>query len=272
MNGVRSLCLLKSNGQRQLMPPLFSNADLMLRSIQDFVHHQGLRLDPFCPGQGGTFSDDTVKEFRIRWHCVMPPVAFEAPLLSLRRHRFAQIALSQFAINPTNRERLEQWVARGRSLLITGLTGAGKTSLMVALLAQLPPEERVIILEQVSEIPCLGEAWIKLVAQGANFEGRGAFAMDRLLEEALRLRPDRMVLGEIRGGEAAVLVRTALTGHHGIMATVHARSASEAHLRLKNLMPPSGRADCVEALAMFATAVVERGSPPRIIEVDYPET
>jgi pilus assembly protein CpaF len=117
-------------------------------------------------------------------------------------------------------------------MVIVGPTGSGKSSLLAALLTS-AKDERIVILESLPELPRLSSLWVRLAARGANLEGMGAFSLAQLLVEALRLRPDRLVIGEVRGPEAGVLADALATGHAGVAATLHAGCDSSALARLR---------------------------------------
>lgn len=175
----------------------------------------------------------------IRVHGVLPPVSPGAAVLSIRIPRAEVMSLDAleragfFATIP--RARLESLVAERSNLLVTGAGGSGKTTLLGALLSSAPAAERIVIIEDVGELRVAHPHVVRLEARQPNLEGRGAVAVDRLVREALRMRPDRLVVGECRGAELRELLTALNTGHDGGAGTLHANSLADAPARLEAL-------------------------------------
>ncbi len=175
----------------------------------------------------------------IRVHGVLPPVSPDAAVLSIRlprAERFHVDALESagmFARVP--RATVEALVARRANLLVTGAGGAGKTTLLGALLGLAPPHERIVLVEDVAELRVAHPHVVRLEARQANLEGAGAIGLDRLVREALRMRPERLVVGECRGAELRELLIALNTGHDGGAGTLHANSLSDVPARLEAL-------------------------------------
>ena len=127
---------------------------------------------------------------------------------------------------------LERCVRERVSIAISGGTGSGKTTLMNALIAHIQAQERVVVVEETPELSPTCAHWVSLVARDANVEGRGALDLQTLVRAALRMRPDRIVVGEVRGPEALAALAAFSTGHEGSMITLHARSTVDVHDRL----------------------------------------
>lgn len=175
----------------------------------------------------------------IRVHAVLPPASVAGAAVSIRVPRitplsFADIAGAGFC-SAEGLRLLQGAVARRRNLLVTGSTGSGKTTVLAALIDLAPPNERVITIEDVAELRLTHPHWVALEARQANSEGVGAIALDRLLREALRMRPDRIVLGECRGAELFTLLSALNTGHDGGAGTLHASSLADVPARLEAL-------------------------------------
>lgn len=230
-NGCRSMEVL-GRERLSLPSPFQSDRELILRT-QQLAHGQGVRLDPLQPAAGGLLVWEGLS-LHLRWHALLPPVARDGPLLSLRRHRLNQLLLEDFA-SPDQIALMRPFVQGDASLFIIGPTGSGKTSLLISLLGHFAAEERVALLEQVPEIPRLFLPWIRLCAQQSDLGGQGAFSLCQIFDELLRLRPDRIVVGEIRQQEAAVFKRSFLAGHGGIWCTLHARGPTRLGDRLAEL-------------------------------------
>ncbi|MBL5974669.1 MAG: pilus assembly protein CpaF [Candidatus Leucobacter sulfamidivorax] len=175
----------------------------------------------------------------IRVHAVLPPISAEGAVVSMRVPRIAPPAFGELVAgglcDAGTAERLRAAVLARRNLLITGGTGAGKTTLLSALLDLAPPGERILTIEDVAELRLAHPHRVSLEARPANSEGVGALSVDRLLREALRMRPDRIVLGECRGAEVATLLAALNTGHEGGAGTLHANRLADVPARLEAL-------------------------------------
>ncbi len=206
-----------------------------LDDLQDFAFGQGVRWDPLHPMAGGAFSVGTDQEERhYRWHGLMKPVARDGFLLSVRRHRLTSFRWADF-IESSSESLLSEFLSKEHPVLILGETGSGKTSFLVSSLLHIAFDERVAILEQLAEIPKVAPLWIRLSAQSANYAGEGEVTLSTLVDELLRLRPDRLVIGELRREEILAFRRALLCGHGSVWTTLHARSAEELPDRLSEL-------------------------------------
>lgn len=175
----------------------------------------------------------------IRVHAVLPPACVAGAAISIRVPRIAPLGFADIAVeafcSPMSLEHLRFAVATRRNLLVTGSTGSGKTTVLAALIDLVPPTERVITIEDVAELRLKHPHWVALEARQANSEGVGVIPLDRLLREALRMRPDRIVLGECRGAELLTLLAALNTGHDGGAGTLHASSLADVPARLEAL-------------------------------------
>jgi pilus assembly protein CpaF len=263
INGTRGLFVSRGGPSFQEAPSPFDDALVMTRWIQELAMRQGTRLDPLEPASGGS-----LEQGRFRWHAVLPPISQDGPIFSLRRHRMETLTLGDFEFDDQFLTSLERLLRERRSVVVCGPTGAGKTSILAALLREYAARERVVVLEDVPEIASISTSWIRLCARRASVEGQGAITLERLLAEALRLRPDRLVVGEIRGPEAAPFLQAMLSGHDGALTTIHAGSAEEAFERLALLASqaiPEARALLrhLREQNKLAVLVMTRGCPPR---------
>ena len=194
----------------------------------------------------------------IRVHAVLPPVSSTGTLLSIRLPRVRRLSLHDLCAGGlfgSGAQAAEQVVrlrtaVHGReNLLVTGASGSGKTTLLAALLGEAPPAERIVVIEDVAELRIDHPHVVALESRQANLEGAGRIGLDSLLREALRMRPDRLVLGECRGVEIRELLAALNTGHDGGAGTLHANSLTDVPARL----------EAVGALAgMSATAVARQ--------------
>lgn len=195
----------------------------------------------------------------IRVHVVLPPVAPHGPLISIRLPAVRPWSLDALAavgfLPGRTRARLESLVAKRRNVLISGAAGSGKTTLLSAMLGLAPPGERIVVMEDVGEIRIDHPHVVSLETRQANLEGAGAVGLARLVREALRMRPDRLVLGECRGEEIRELLTALNTGHDGGAGTIHANSLADVPARLEALGALAGLGP--EAVGRLATSALD---------------
>lgn len=193
----------------------------------------GQRLDDASPMVDARLPDGT------RLHAVVAPVCEQGALISLRVLRQGALSLSDLVarggVAPTWQPVLEALVAKRANVLIAGATGTGKTTLLGALLALVPPTERIICIEEARELAPDHPHMVPLAARHANVEGAGRVELADLVRTALRMRPDRIVLGECRGPEIREMLMALNTGHEGGWATIHANTAQDVPARLDAL-------------------------------------
>ncbi len=198
-------------------------------AIEHILRPIGRRLDRSNPTVDARLPDGS------RVCAVIEPIAVDGACLTIRRFALQSLPLSAFAAEEVA-DLLRAVVASRCNLLVSGATSSGKTTLLNTLAALVPTTERIITLEDVAELRLDHLHVVRLEARPANAEGSGEVTLAQLLRTALRMRPDRLVLGEIRGAEAVELVQAMNTGHDGSMATVHANSAVDAIARLCSLV------------------------------------
>jgi pilus assembly protein CpaF len=192
----------------------------------------GLRLDRVSPAVDARLPDGS------RLHAVVPPISIDGPALAVRRFTEAVPSLdalvSSGAVGHEGAELLRAAVTGRSNLLVAGGTGAGKTTLLNILSKEIPRDQRVVTVEDAAELTISGHC-VRLEARPANSDGAGAVTLEQLLRHALRLRPDRIIVGEVRGPEAVDLISAMTTGHAGSMGTIHATTEREALWRLETL-------------------------------------
>ena len=228
-------------------------------------------------GLGGRHVDEAtpVADARLpgglRVHVALAPIASPAPLISIRLAALRVPTLDDLdrsgAFGPGVRARLEGLVADRANVLVTGAAGTGKTTLLGALLSLAAPSERIVVIEDVAEVRSSHPHVVALEARQPNLEGAGAIELPRLVREALRMRPDRLVLGECRGAEIRDLLAAFNTGHDGGIGTVHANSLADVPARLEALGALAGL-DAVAIARQTASAIgavvhLERDGPRR---------
>lgn len=208
--------------------PVEIDGAAILRVVDRVIGPLGLRLDRSSPVVDARLPDGS------RLHAVIPPVAVDGPYVTIRR--FAVRALPLAAFDPGAAGPFLVWAARaGWNLVVAGATSTGKTTFLDALAGEIPPAERIVTIEETAELALRQPHVVRLEARPANSEGAGAVTVRDLVRTALRMRPDRIVVGEVRGGEALDMVQALATGHDGSLSTVHAGSAAEALARIETL-------------------------------------
>jgi len=197
--------------------------------IERVVAPLGLRVDRSSPLVDARLPDGS------RVNAVVPPLAIDGPCLTIRR--FGARAIPLDAMCPPGVGSLLAWAVGARmNVVVAGGTGAGKTTLLNALGAELPPGERIVTVEDAAELRLPGEHVVRLEARPANAEGAGQVTVRDLVRNALRMRPDRIVVGECRGGEALDMLQAMNTGHEGSLSTCHANSPADALRRLETMV------------------------------------
>ncbi len=230
----------------------FADDDAVRRLAQRLAANAGRRLDDSAPHADLRLADGT------RFHAVLAPVARPGTALSLRvpsRRAFDLDGLvAAGMIGRDGRRVLARLVRERVAFLVSGGTGTGKTTLLNALLGQVDPRERLVVVEDASELRPEHPHVIGLEARPPNLEGAGEITVRALVRQALRMRPDRLVVGEVRGGEVVDLLAAMNTGHEGGCGTLHANSAADVPARIESLATAAGLSR-VAAASQLASAV-----------------
>ncbi|MGC4768046.1 TadA family conjugal transfer-associated ATPase [Micromonospora sp. DT44] len=266
VNGVR-VWVDRGAGLHQVPIPVGSVDDVR-RLAQRLIASAGRRLDDGSPYADARLPDGT------RLHAVLPPVATEGPYLSLRTFRHRPYTLdelvSQGTVPRPVAPLLAAVVAARLAYLVTGGTGSGKTTLLNTLLGLVPATERIVLVEDAAELQPGHPHVVGLQARTANVEGTGVVSLGDLVRQALRMRPDRLVVGECRGAEVVDLLAALNTGHDGGAGTLHANTPSDVPARLEALGMLGGlpraalHAQVVAALQVLLQ--VRRGDQGRVLE------
>lgn len=254
VNGPRDVWVDRGAGLERA-PVRFRDEVAVRHLAQRLAASAGRRLDAAMPHVDARLARG------VRLHAVLPPVSPEGTLISLRvpaRHAFG---LSDLVDRRTVAPELAPWltaIVRARlAFLVTGGTGSGKTTVLGALLSVADPAERIILVEDSGELRPDHPHVVRLEARAANVEGAGRIGLDDLVRQALRMRPDRLVVGEVRGAEMVDLLAALNTGHEGGCGTVHANSAADVPARLEALGISAGLTrEAVHAQAASALDVV----------------
>jgi pilus assembly protein CpaF len=243
----------------------FADEAAVRRLAQRLAVAAGRRLDDAQPWVDGQLSGLGTGEFSVRLHAVLPPVAVAGTCLSLRVLRPATQDLAALiaagAIAPEAARLLTGIIDARLAFLVSGGTGAGKTTLLAAALGAVSCDERIVCVEDAPELAPAHPHFVRLVSRAANVEGAGEVTMRQLVRQALRMRPDRIVVGEVRGAEVVDLLTALNTGHDGGAGTVHANNPAEVPARLEALAALGGldRAALHSQLAAAVQVVVHVG-------------
>ena len=209
--------------------PLVLDVPAIEHLIEKVVGPLGLRVDRSSPLVDARLPDGS------RVNAVVPPLAVDGPCLTIRRFGARPVPLEAFA--PAAVVELLSWAVPARlNLLVSGGTGAGKTTLLNALGGRIPAGERVVTVEDAAELRLPGDHVVRLEARPANAEGAGAVQVRDLVRNALRMRPDRILVGEVRGPEALDMLQAMNTGHEGSLSTCHANGPADALRRLETMV------------------------------------
>lgn len=245
---------VERRGELERTDVAFDDERHLLSVIARAITPLGLRLDRSSPIVDARLADGS------RLHAVVPPATPDGPIVAIRRFTEAVTDLTGLvaagSLDADAAERLRSIVLGRRNLLVSGGTGTGKTTLLNVLTRLIPAGERTVIVEDASELRAAGHH-VRLESQPPNAEGRGGVALDQLVRAALRLRPDRIIVGEVRGPEALDLVGALNTGHAGSMSTIHANGPDEALLRLETLALSGIRRPAPDAVRRQIEAAVE---------------
>jgi len=229
---------VEKNGRIERCDTSFTDQNSLRSVIERIVAPIGRRIDDSSPLVDARLPDGS------RVNAVIPPLASRGPCLTIRRFCKKGMDLDDLAALGSLEERqavfLERSVKAKRNIVISGGTGSGKTTLLGALSAAIPEDERIITIEDSVELRLLQPHVVSLEARPANMEGKGATTIRDLLKNALRMRPDRIIVGECRGGEALDMLQAMNTGHDGSLTTLHANSPVEAAARLETMALMSG--------------------------------
>lgn len=261
VNGPRNVFVDRGRGLERA-PVTFVDDEQVRRLAIRLAAAAGRRLDDAQPFVDGKLADGT------RLHAVLAPIAEPGTCLSLRvpaRRNFSLVGLvNAGSVSAQGAELLRRLMLRKVPFLISGGTGSGKTTLLAALLAEVPHSERLLVVEDARELTPDHPHCVRLEGRAANAEGAGAITMTDLIRQALRMRPDRVVLGEVRGGEITDLLRALNTGHEGGCATIHANSVADVPARLEALaaLGGLGREACHSQVAAALRLVIHVGRGP----------
>jgi pilus assembly protein CpaF len=235
VNSYRQI-YVERRGRLELTPVTFTDEKHLLRIIDKIVSLVGRRIDESSPMVDARLPDGS------RVNAVIPPVAIDGPMVSIRR--FAHIPLKMEdligdklkTLTPEMAHMMQALIKSKVNILISGGTGAGKTTLLNILSGYIPEAERVVTIEDAAELQMQQPHVVRMETRPMNIEGKGEITQRALVRNALRMRPDRIVIGEVRGAEAFDMLQAMNTGHEGSLTTIHANTPRDALSRLENMI------------------------------------
>jgi pilus assembly protein CpaF len=232
VNGPGSV-LVERRGRIEPTGVRFADADELMHLIERILTPAGRRVDEASPLVDARLGDGS------RVNCIIPPLSLDGPILTIRRFRPSGFDLDDLVSNNTldtaTADLLARCVAAHANLIVSGGTGSGKTTFLNALSRKIAAHERVITIEDAAELRLQQDHVIRLESRPPNLEGRGEVTIRQLVRNAMRMRPDRIIVGEVRGPEALDMLQALNTGHDGSMTTVHANGATDALRRVETL-------------------------------------
>jgi pilus assembly protein CpaF len=232
VNGPRDIYVERS-GRLQRVVTSFRNDAHLLSVIDRIVSRVGRRIDESSPMVDARLPDGS------RVNAIIPPLAVDAPILSIRRFGAELTPTRLLELGAFTDDMLfflSACVKARLNILVSGGTGSGKTTLLNALTSFIPPSERVITIEDAAELRLQQEHVVRLETRPPNAEGRGEVSMRDLVKNALRMRPDRIIIGEVRSAEALDMLQAMNTGHEGSLGTIHANAPRDALARLETMI------------------------------------
>lgn len=236
---------VERNGELERVESAFASDAAVVAAVQRVISPLGLRIDAASPIVDARLEDGS------RIHAAIPPVAVDGPVVAIRRFTATidrlETLVAAGSVTASQAGYLASAVRDRRNILVSGGTGTGKTTLLNVLSRVIPDGQRTVTVEDAAELRLAGHV-VRLEARPANAEGVGAIPLEVLVRAALRLRPDRLVVGEVRGPEALDLIAAMTTGHAGSMSTVHANSPADALDRLWTLALSGERRASAEAV------------------------
>ena len=237
VNGPKQVYVERA-GKLQLTGVRFGSNAHLLKIIDRIVSAVGRRIDESTPMVDARLADGS------RVNAIIPPLALDGPTLSIRRFAVIPLKMDDLlrlkALTPEIAELMDGLVKSKLNVLVSGGTGSGKTTLLNILSGYIPHSERIVTIEDAAELQLQQPHVVRLETRPPNLEGRGEVTQRALMRNSLRMRPDRIIVGEVRGAEVLDMLQAMNTGHEGSMTTVHANAPRDALTRLESMMGMSG--------------------------------
>jgi pilus assembly protein CpaF len=254
VNGPRDI-YVERRGKLQKTSAIFRDNAHLMQIIERIVSAVGRRVDESSPMVDARLKDGS------RVNAIIPPLALDGPVLSIRRFAVDPFKMNDLltfgTLTPALAEVLRGAVRARLNVLVSGGTGAGKTTMLNILSNAIPGDERIVTIEDSAELQLQQDHVVRLETRPANIEGAGAVTQRDLVRNALRMRPDRIVVGEVRGGEVLDMLQAMNTGHDGSLSTVHANSTRDALSRIETMVLMSGLALPVRAMRDYIASALD---------------
>ncbi len=254
VNSFRQI-YVERKGKLTLTGSRFKDNSHLKKIIDRIVSRVGRRVDESAPMVDARLPDGS------RVNAIIPPLAIDGPALSIRKFSkdklTAQDLINFKAITPDIAEVLRGIVLARLNILISGGTGTGKTTMLNCLSGFIPHDERIVTVEDAAELQLKQDHVVRLESRPPNIEGRGEVTQRDLVKNCLRMRPDRIIVGEVRGAEALDMLQAMNTGHDGSLATIHANSPRDALMRLETLVAMAGLAISPLSLKRYIASAVD---------------
>lgn len=254
VNGAKSL-YVERRGKLQKVPLSFENNEHVMRIIERIVAPLGRRIDESSPYVDARLPDGS------RVNAVIPPVSLVGPVLTIRKFSKSPITVDQLvqfgSITPEALAFLDACVKARINIVISGGTGSGKTTLLNVLSSFIPSDERIVTIENAAELQLRQDHVVTLESRPANIEGKGEITIRDLVVNALRMRPDRIIVGEIRDAAALDMLQAMNTGHDGSMTTLHSNSPRDTLSRLETMTLMAGMDMPVRAIREQVSSAIE---------------
>jgi pilus assembly protein CpaF len=254
VNGPQDI-YVERRGKLQKTGAIFRDSAHLMQIIERIVSAVGRRVDESSPMVDARLKDGS------RVNAIIPPLALDGPVLSIRRFAVDPFKMNDLlgfgTLTPALAEVLRGAVRARLNVLVSGGTGAGKTTMLNILSNAIPEDERIVTIEDSAELQLQQDHVVRLETRPANIEGAGAVTQRDLVRNALRMRPDRIVVGEVRGGEVLDMLQAMNTGHDGSLSTVHANSTRDALSRIETMVLMSGLALPVRAMRDYIASALD---------------
>jgi pilus assembly protein CpaF len=246
---------IERHGKLEVTSVAFKDDEHLMRVIERIVSSVGRRIDESSPMVDARLRDGS------RVNAIIPPLSIDGPVLSIRRFGAEPLRMNSLienkALTRDIADMLQMCVSARLNVLISGGTGAGKTTLLNALSAYIPENERIVTIEDSAELQLQQPHVVRLETRPPNIEGKGEVTQRDLVRNALRMRPDRIVIGEVRGGEAIDMLQAMNTGHDGSLTTIHANTPRDALARLETMIQMTGMRLSDRAMRQQVAAAID---------------
>jgi pilus assembly protein CpaF len=254
VNGHKHVFVERS-GKLEHTPVRFKDDAHLKKIIEKIVSRVGRRIDESVPMVDARLADGS------RVNAIIPPLAIDGPSLSIRKFSKDPLQIHHLiekrSLTPEIGELLKAIVQARLNVLISGGTGTGKTTMLNIMSGFIPNDERIVTIEDAAELQLRQDHVVRLETRPANIEGKGEIAQRELVKNALRMRPDRIILGEVRGAESLDMLQAMNTGHDGSLTTVHANSGRDALTRIETLVSMAGFSLATKAMRHYVSSALD---------------